>query len=75
MKKAIAYYRLSIDRQGQSRLGLEAQQAAMSQFAGTQGFHVAEYIEIESGKKSDRPELAKALQQCRKKGCFDYRQA
>lgn len=67
MKKAIAYYRVSTDRQGQSGLGLEAQQAAVSQFADTQGYQVAaEYTEIESGKKSDRPELAKALQQCRK---------
>lgn len=58
----IAYYRVSTKRQGRSGLGLEAQQNSVVQF-GRQGAGrvLAEYVEIESGKKSDRPELAKAL--------------
>lgn len=52
----IAYYRVSTQRQGQSGLGLDAQQHAV------QGYDIiAEYTEVESGKRSDRPELARAL--------------
>ena len=54
--KFIVYYRVSTQRQGQSGLGLEAQQHACAHYD-----IVAEYTEVESGKKSNRPELAKAL--------------
>lgn len=54
--KRIAYYRVSTQRQGLSGLGLEAQRHALA------GYDiVAQYTEVESGKKSSRPELAKAL--------------
>lgn len=67
MKKAIAYYRVSTDRQGKSGLGLEAQHQAVHQFAQREGYLVtAEYTEIESGKKNQRPELMAALLQCKK---------
>lgn len=56
MTKRIGYLRVSTQRQGQSGLGLEAQQHALS------GYELeAVYTEVESGKRSDRPELAKAL--------------
>jgi DNA invertase Pin-like site-specific DNA recombinase len=63
-KKFVAYYRVSTERQGRSGLGLEAQQAAVRGFTKG-GEIVAEVIEIESGKKNDRPKLAEALRLCR----------
>ncbi|WP_138485395.1 recombinase family protein [Dyadobacter bucti] len=67
MKHAVAYYRVSTDRQGKSGLGLEAQHQAVHQFAQQEGYQVtAEYTEIESGKKNQRPELLAALLQCKK---------
>lgn len=65
-KKAIPYYRVSTERQGQSGLGLEAQQEAVTMFAKANGYDLQEaFIEIESGKRNNRPILLKALQQCR----------
>jgi DNA invertase Pin-like site-specific DNA recombinase len=55
----IAYYRVSTDRQGQSGLGLEAQQQAVAQFLSQP--LAAEFVEIESGRNADRPQLAAAL--------------
>lgn len=67
MKKAIAYYRVSTDRQGKSGLGLEAQQEAVSRFAAQEGYEVAaEFTEVESGRKNKRPQLLEALAQCKK---------
>lgn len=63
----IAYYRVSTDQQGRSGLGLEAQRAAVVQFVAARGGEiVAEYTEVESGRKSDRPQLAAALAECRR---------
>jgi DNA invertase Pin-like site-specific DNA recombinase len=60
--KLVAYYRVSTDQQGQSGLGLEAQQAAVRTYAQrTDCRIIAEYREVESGRKADRPELAKAM--------------
>ena len=58
----IAYYRVSTRKQGESGLGLEAQQADVLAFAARQGGEVlASYVEIDTGKNSERPELAKAI--------------
>jgi DNA invertase Pin-like site-specific DNA recombinase len=65
----IAYYRVSTARQGQSGLGLEAQRAKVEQLAVQRGTTVvAEFIEVESGRKNDRPQLAAALAEARKRG-------
>lgn len=65
----IAYYRVSTERQGRSGLGLEAQREAVArQVVSTGGQVVAEFTEIESGKRNDRPELAKALAAARSRG-------
>ncbi len=59
--KIVAYYRVSTKRQGESGLGLEGQQAAVAAFAKRQDATiVASYVEIESGKRSDRPVLRSA---------------
>lgn len=64
----VAYYRVSTDRQGRSGLGLEAQQKAVSDYLnGGDWKLVSEFVEAESGKDNDRPELAKALAMCRKR--------
>jgi len=58
----IAYYRVSTRKQGESGLGLEGQKAAVEAYSKQTGARIlASYREIESGKRSDRPELAKAL--------------
>lgn len=64
--KFIAYYRVSTKGQGESGLGLEGQQAAVTRFLnGGRWELVQEVVEIESGKRNDRPKLAEALRLCR----------
>jgi DNA invertase Pin-like site-specific DNA recombinase len=68
--KFIAYYRVSTDRQGKSGLGLEAQRAAVEAYLnGGEWQIVGEFTEVESGKRSDRPELDKALATARLHRC------
>jgi DNA invertase Pin-like site-specific DNA recombinase len=63
----VAYLRVSTIRQGESGLGLEAQRATVEAFARQHGGTiVASFVEVETGKRSDRPELAKALEGARK---------
>ena len=67
MSKVVAYFRVSTEKQGASGLGLEAQRSAVGDFARTQGHGIeAAYTEVESGKRSDRPELAKAIAHARR---------
>jgi DNA invertase Pin-like site-specific DNA recombinase len=67
--KWISYLRVSTQRQGKSGLGLEAQRNAVTEYLnGGQWSLVKEYVEIESGKRSDRPKLAEAIQACRAYG-------
>lgn len=62
----VSYLRVSTARQGASGLGLEAQRAAVRGFATVGGHNiVAELLEVESGSKADRPQLASALATCR----------
>lgn len=63
----VAYYRVSTDRQGRSGLGLEGQKAAVLDFInGGAASLIAEYTEVESGRRKDRPQLAEALKACKK---------
>jgi DNA invertase Pin-like site-specific DNA recombinase len=60
--KFVGYLRVSTEKQGQSGLGLEAQRKAIEDYLnGGRWELLAEYVEIESGKRSNRPELAAAL--------------
>jgi DNA invertase Pin-like site-specific DNA recombinase len=64
--KFVAYYRVSTQRQGQSGLGLEAQQKAVADYLnGGSWTLVAEFTEIESGRRKNRPQLAAALEAAR----------
>src|SRR3954467_1869811 len=65
MQGFVAYYRVSTDRQGQSGLGLDAQRSAVAGFVGARAL-IAEFTEVESGKRADRPQLAAALDLCRR---------
>src|SRR3954470_21772056 len=67
--RTVAYYRVSTDKQGRSGLGLDAQKAAVKAFLDGKGWpSLAEFAEVESGRRVDRPELAKALEACRRTG-------
>jgi DNA invertase Pin-like site-specific DNA recombinase len=62
----ISYLRVSTDRQGRSGLGLEAQRKAVTDYLnGGRWRLVSEFVEVESGRRADRPALAKALELCR----------
>lgn len=65
--KFVSYLRVSTARQGTSGLGLEAQRASVASYLnGGDWALVEEVVEVESGKRNDRPALAKALRLCRK---------
>jgi DNA invertase Pin-like site-specific DNA recombinase len=71
IKKYVSLLRVSTSRQGESGLGLEAQRAAVVNFVGSlkgQAEIVKEFVEVESGKKTDRPVLAEAVQECKANG-------
>jgi DNA invertase Pin-like site-specific DNA recombinase len=74
MKPAVAYYRVSTERQRRSGLGIDAQRDAVRRFAETEGFSLtSEFVEAESGKGADaldrRPQLAAALSVARGRKC------
>jgi DNA invertase Pin-like site-specific DNA recombinase len=74
MESAVAYLRVSTQRQQRSGLGIEAQRTAIARFSEAEGLTiVGEYVEAESGKGADaldlRPQLAAALAAARKAKC------
>ena len=61
----VSYLRVSTDRQGKSGLGLEAQRQAVANYLNGGSWDLtAEFVEVESGGKSDRPELKAAIELC-----------
>lgn len=74
MQSAVAYYRVSTQRQGRSGLGIEAQREAVQRFAEAECVTIiAEHVEVETGKGADaldrRPILGAALASARKAKC------
>lgn len=66
-RKLVAYYRVSTAKQGASGLGLEGQESAVMAYARATGATVIRsYREVETGKRADRPELGRALADCRR---------
>ena len=61
----VAYLRQSTMKQAISGLGVEAQREIIEKFLGDKK-PIAEFVETESGKRTDRPKLAEALELCRK---------
>jgi DNA invertase Pin-like site-specific DNA recombinase len=63
----IAYFRVSTDRQGKSGLGLEAQKETVTRYLESVGWNlIGEYVEVESGKRKNRPQLTAALEACKR---------
>jgi len=67
MKSYVAYLRVSTQKQGQSGLGLEAQRAAVQAFVQSTSL-LGEFVEVESGKKNQRPQLVAAIALAKAKG-------
>lgn len=65
----VAYFRVSRDSQGAQGLGMDAQRSAVANYLnGGDWTLLAEFEEVESGKRADRPELLKAIALCKKAG-------
>lgn len=65
--KIVSYIRVSTTKQGESGLGLEAQRTTVARFQADHTV-IAEFIEIESGKKANRPQLQAAIALCKQTG-------
>lgn len=69
MTNFVAYYRVSTQKQGASGLGLESQRATVADYAKRAGGTiVAEFTEVESGKKNNRVQLAEAIAAAKRTG-------
>lgn len=71
MKKAVALYRVSTGKQGKSGLGIEAQKETVSRYRDFAGLVIEkEYVEVISGRKTDRPVLKNAIRYCQRNDCI-----
>lgn len=70
-RRLVSYLRVSTDKQGIRGLGIEAQRNTVLDYVRRAGPHaklLGEYCEVESGRRSDRPELLKAINHARNAG-------
>ena len=63
----VAYLRQSTKKQSVHHLGIDAQRAIILGYLQGE-LPIAEFVETESGRKTDRPKLTEALELCRKTG-------
>lgn len=68
--KYISYYRVSTKSQGNSGLGLDAQKSDVNKFLKNGGELIADFQDIESGKSDTRPNLLKAIEECKKQNAI-----
>ena len=69
MCRVVSYFRVSTEGQGRSGLGLEAQREAVSRLCQSRGWQiVADFTEVESGKRDDRPQLLAAMHRAKVTG-------
>jgi DNA invertase Pin-like site-specific DNA recombinase len=65
--KFVSYLRVSTDKQGENGYGIEAQRQAVANFLNGGSWQlVGEFVEVESGRRKDRPKLAEAIAACKK---------
>ena len=64
----VSYLRVSTQRQGDTGYGLDSQRKTIQEFIGSTGKVIGEFVEVESGKLANRPELKKAVRDCKLKG-------
>lgn len=65
-QKVVAYLRVSTSKQGSNGLGIEAQRTLITDYINqTNSILVSEFVEVESGKKSNRPQLELALSEAK----------
>jgi len=63
----ISYHRVSTEKQGRSGLGLEAQKKAVADYLNGRDWELLhEFVEVESGRRKDRPQLKAALDMCKR---------
>src|SRR5215471_12153375 len=67
-KRYVSYLRVSTPKQGENGLGVEAQREAVRRYLlSHHGEQITEFVEVESGKRSDRPQLAAAMALAKKR--------
>ncbi|RYF73503.1 MAG: recombinase family protein, partial [Cytophagaceae bacterium] len=66
--KYVPYYRVSTASQGKSGLGLSAQREIVNRFIKPHDQLLPEFVEVESGKRADRPQLDAAIASAKQQG-------
>jgi DNA invertase Pin-like site-specific DNA recombinase len=63
----VSYIRVSTTEQGEGGSPFEAQRQAVSEYLAREGCGlIAEFVEVESGSRNDRPQLKAAIEMCKR---------